>query len=111
MNMPDIYRRLVILFVIGASLPLFSCAQYDTASKFQLPVQMDSFVVRSGFDINAFIGRMRADTSFYKAFKNMRLVPYSATNAIEMYDKHGSVVASLHSKTKQKVKDHCRQTE
>jgi hypothetical protein len=111
MNMPDNSRRFVVIFIVGALLPLFCCAQYDTVSKFRLPIEMDSFVVRSGFDINAFIRRMRNDTSFYKAFKNMRLVPYSAYNSIDVYGKSGTVVASLHSKTKQRIKNHCRQTE
>ncbi len=84
--------------------------QPDTANIFRLPVQLDSFVVRSGFDINAFIRRVRADTTFYKAFKSMRFVPYTAKNNIEVFGKHNNVIASLKSRTKQNIANRCRST-
>jgi len=83
---------------------------YDTVSVFSLPVQLDSFVVKSGFDVNTFIARIRNDTTFYKAFKSMRLVPYTAVNDITVFDKHEQVAASLHSKTRQQVNKGCRTT-
>lgn len=96
-------------------LNLFSfrcCAQpYDTVSVFSLPVQLDSFVIKSGFDINAFIARVQNDTTFYKAFKSMRLVPYIALNDITVFDKNEIPIASLNSRTKQYVNNGCRATE
>ena len=85
--------------------------QYDTASAFKVPIELDSFTVHTGFDVNAFIRRVRNDTTFYKAFKNMRFVPYDAVNDIRVLDKEGSVAASLHSKTHQNYKDRCRNTQ
>ena len=84
---------------------------YDTASIFNVPVQMDDVVVkaaRSGWDVNAFIRRVQTDTTFYKAFKSLRIVPYAATNDIKVYDKRGNVMASLYSKTRQAVAKGCR---
>ncbi len=85
-------------------------AQHDT-SKFAYPIQMDDVVVtatRSGWDLQGFIRRVRNDTTFYKAFRSLHLVPFNATNDIRVYDKHGKVEASLYSKTKQSVHNGCR---
>ena len=84
---------------------------YDTGSIFKTPVSLDSFVMKSGFDVNAFIRRVRADTTFYKAFRSMHLVPYEAINDIKVFDKNNSVIASLHSKTKQRREKGCRVTD
>ncbi len=83
---------------------------YDTVSIFREPVTMDTFVIRSGFDINAFIRRVRNDTTFYKSFRSMRLVSYNAVNDIAAYDKSGGVAASEHSTTRQEVVNGCRTT-
>jgi hypothetical protein len=75
---------------------------------------MDDVVVkatRKGWDVNAFIRRVKNDTTFYKAFRSMRLVPYTATNDIRVYDKKGKVSASLYSHTKQVRSGNCRTTQ
>jgi len=51
------------------------------------------------------------DTTFYKAFKNLKILGYTALNDIRMHDKNEKEIASLQSKTKQLVKDGCRKTE
>ncbi len=94
---------LAMSFMAGAQ-------QYDTVSKFTMPVALDSFVVKSGFDVQAFIRRVRSDTTFYKAFRNMRFVPYDAVNDIRVFGKHEDVVASLHSSTRQHFAKRCRST-
>ncbi|MCD6013207.1 MAG: hypothetical protein K0Q79_3069 [Flavipsychrobacter sp.] len=91
-------------------MPVAKAQQYDTASVFKLPIQLDSFVVSSGFDVNAFIRRIKADTTFYKAFKNMRFVPYDAVNDIQVLDKNNRATATLHSKTRQIYESKCRST-
>jgi len=84
--------------------------QYDTISKFSMPVSMDTFVIKSGFDVNAFIRRVRTDTTFYKAFRSMRLRSYSAVNNIAAYNKNGSIAAAEYSRTRQEVVNGCRST-
>jgi len=72
---------------------------------------MDTFVVRSGFDINAFIRRVRNDTTFYKAFRSMPLAPYSATNDIVVFGKRRTdTLAGEYSKTIQYRSASCRIT-
>jgi len=99
-----LYNILLLFF-----LPALSSAQhYDTVSVFKLPVQLDYIIIKSGFDIDAFIHRVQTDTTFYKAFKSMDIVPYTAVNDIKAYDNEGKIKASLYSKTKQKIHNGCR---
>ncbi|MCW3124157.1 MAG: hypothetical protein JWQ38_3649, partial [Flavipsychrobacter sp.] len=85
--------------------------QYDTASIFNFPIQLDSIVISSGFDIKAFIHRVKTDTTFYKAFKTLHFAPYAAVNDIAAYDEDGQITATLHSRTRQHINNHCRTTE
>jgi hypothetical protein len=98
-----------LFFLILFSSHVFA-QRYDTGSVFNVPVQLDSITISSGFDVKAFIRRVQADTTFYKAFKSMHFIPYRAVNDIGAYDKDGILSASYHSKTKQDIKDHCRNT-
>ena len=90
---------------------LFCCTSslaQDT-SKFRYPIEMDEVVIRDkGFDVQSFIRRVRTDTTFYKAFRSLRVTTYSAINDIKVYDKKGGVKASLHSRTRQVAGRGCR---
>lgn len=99
-------RGLYILFVVFS---LSATAQ--DSSIFKLPVKMDEVVIkaqREGWDVDAFIRRVQNDTTFYKAFKSLRVVSYTATNNIKVLNKRGSVRSSYYSKTKQIAWNGCR---
>lgn len=101
------YRLICILSFVFLSL--FAKAQ-DT-SIFRYPIQMDDVVitaVRTGWDVNAFIRRVQTDTTFFKAFKSIRITPFTAVNDIRVYDGKGRVKASLYSRTKQHAAGGCR---
>ena len=83
---------------------------YDTVSKFAYPVALDTIVIRSGFDVDAFIRRVRQDSSFYKAFRSMHLVPYWATNDIKVLHNRVEISASWHAKSLQEINKKCRIT-
>jgi hypothetical protein len=51
---------------------------------------------------------VKNDTTFYKAFRTLHIVGYTALNDIRMLDKKGNVEASLYSKIRQIRKDSCR---
>ena len=78
---------------------------------FALPIEMDEYVLQAskdGFDVTAFIRRVKEDTTFYKAFKTLHLVPYTASNDIQIFNKKGTVKASLSSRTQQLRTHSCR---
>ncbi len=98
----------LILLFLACYLP--SAAQIDS-SIFMFPIQMDEVVVsasRNGFDVQAFIRRVKSDTTFYKAFRSLHLAEFTAVNDIRILDKNGNVTASLKSKTRQLRKHNCR---
>ena len=74
-------------------------------------VMLSEIVIRNKLDVPSFIQRVKNDTTFYKAFRNLRIVGYTALNDIRMLDKDGKTIASLNSKTKQIRTGSCRTME
>ncbi len=65
-------------------------------------------VVRNNFDYKRLLAQIKEDTSFYKAFRNLRILGFTSYNDIKMLDKKGGVQASLNSKTRQNRINGCR---
>lgn len=74
-------------------------------------IQLTEVVVRSKMDIESFIRRVKNDTTFYKAFRNLRVISFTSLNDIRMQDKKSKVKATLQSKTRQHVSKGCRTME
>jgi hypothetical protein len=99
----------VVLFLFIGYTNVFS--QGKDTSIFDFPIQMDEFLLkasREGWDVGEFIRRVKNDTTFYKAFKTLHLVPYTSVNDIRILGKNNQVTASLFSRTRQNVKNRCR---
>lgn len=71
-------------------------------------ITLSEVVVNKNISVPYFIQRIKEDTSFYKAFRNLHLLSYTSYNDIRMLDKKGRSIASLQSKTKQLVQNGCR---
>lgn len=85
-------------------------AQTDT-SKIYKGIALDDVMikeVRKGFDVDLFIECVKKDTTFYKAFKTLRMHSFNMYNDIEIVDKKGETKASYNSLTRQQVKNNCR---
>jgi hypothetical protein len=86
-------------------------AQRYDSSIFSMPIQMDAVTIkaaRGGWDLAGFIRRVRTDTTFFKAFHNLRFINYTAINDIKVLDKKGKVDASYFSRTRQTYANGCR---
>jgi hypothetical protein len=85
-------------------------AQVYNDTNYFAPIMIDEVIIRAdNLDVNAFINRVKTDTTFYKAFRNMHLVTYNADNDIKVYDKKSNQIkASLKSETKQIYRNGCR---
>jgi hypothetical protein len=86
-------------------------AQDSTVNVEQKSVTLKEVVVRSNLNVPAFIKHIQDDTTFYKAFRNLRVLGYTSLNDIRMMDKKGKQKASLSSRTKQHANNGCRYTE
>ena len=69
---------------------------------------LSEVVVRNNFDYKALLTQIKEDTTFYKAFRNLRILGFTSYNDIKMLDKKGAVKASLFSKTRQNHDEGCR---
>jgi hypothetical protein len=91
--------------------PVLATSQDSSVIISKKIITLKEVVVRNNLNVAGFIERVRKDTSFYKAFKNLRILGYTSLNDIRMLDKKGVVQATLQSKTKQTVHNGCRTME
>ena len=71
-------------------------------------ITLSEVVVNNNLNVPAFITRIKNDTSFYKAFRNLRILSFTAINDIRMNDGDGTMKAGLRSTTKQLRNNNCR---
>ena len=108
--------KLLILLVLVPQLAVFGQDTVTLPAKHtdttilidQKKVTLPDVWVRNNFDYHTLLKQIREDTTFYKAFRNLRIIQFSSYNDIKMLDKKGAVQASLFSKTRQNHKDGCR---
>src|SRR5262245_21067332 len=92
-------------------IPFCLHAQDSTVKVEKKVVTLKEVLVRSNLDVPSFINRVKNDTTFYKAFKNLKILGYTSLNDIRMLDKKGETRASLQGRTVQHVANGCRHTE
>lgn len=74
-------------------------------------VNLSEVIIRTDLNVPRFIDQVKNDTTFYKAFRNLHVLGFTAWNDIRIKDKKGQVKASLVSKTKQTRANNCRTME
>lgn len=101
-------RRLIFISLVLLSQHCF--AQSDSAQLEALgrTTVMSEVIIRSDLNVVSLLRRIKEDTSFYKAFRNLRVLQFTSINDIKMLDKRGAVEASLYSKTAQLRQGGCR---
>jgi hypothetical protein len=108
--MPVMFFRcwcVIVLLVIAGDLP----AQDSLVKVQNKTVTLREVVVRNNLNVAAFIERIKNDTTFYKAFRNLKVLGYTSLNDIRMLDKKDAVSGSLYSRTRQHVNHGCRYTQ
>ena len=88
--------------------PLSGTAQDSSVNFEKKAVTLKEVVVRSNLNVPAFIKRVKDDTTFHKAFLNLKVLGYTSLNDVRMLDKKGNVKAALVSRTLQEVANGCR---
>ena len=97
------YLVLILLFITTAVK-----AQDTSVIIDEKRFTLSEVVVRNNFDYKTLLAQIKDDTTFYKAFRNLRVIGFSSYNDIKMMDKKGKVKASLFSKTRQNRVAGCR---
>ncbi|WP_224019052.1 hypothetical protein [Ferruginibacter albus] len=101
-------KKIIPLFFILIVADVFAQKPADTVVIGQKVITLSTVLVNNKFNVPSFIEKIQNDTSFYKAFKNLHVLGYTAYNDIRILNKDGSSKASLNSKTKQSVNNGCR---
>ena len=101
-------RMIALCFLLFADRVTAQDSAVTVGSKI---ITLSTVVIDNKLNVPAFINRIKNDTGFYKAFRNLHILNFNAINDIRMLDKKGGLNASLHSLTKQTVKNGCRTME
>ncbi|HMU47590.1 MAG TPA: hypothetical protein PKC72_14550 [Chitinophagaceae bacterium] len=88
-------------------------AQEDSLDNERLAkmVSLSEVIIRTDINVAKFMQRVKEDTTFYKAFRNLRVLGFTSWNSIQLKDKKGRIKAALQSKTKQLREAGCRTME
>ena len=99
-----------VLIVFSFLILPFCHAQDDSLDNERLArmISLSEVVVRTDINVPKFIERVKNDTTFYKAFKNLRVLGFTSLNDIRIIDKKGKQQAGLQSKTRQNTANGCR---
>jgi len=89
------------LLFLTILLPIFSIAQEDVVKAVML--DSVSISVKRGFDKEDFIRMVREDTSFYKAFKNLKCLSNKSSSNLTVLNKESNEKASFNRKATQHV--------
>jgi hypothetical protein len=102
-------RWLILLIILSSTASLKA---QDTTVEFEgRKYILPEVIVGNSKEYIRMLSRIKNDTTFYKAFRNLRILNFTSFNDIKMLDKKHKVKASLFSKTKQVRQDGCRKTE
>ena len=106
-------KKLCILLLFSFLNLVLSAQQEDSLDNERLArmISLSEVVIRSDLNIAKFIERVKNDTTFYKAFRSLHILSFSAWNDIRINDKKGNLKASLQSKTRQHRTNECRTME
>lgn len=74
-------------------------------------ITLPEVIVHNNLDYLKILERIKNDTTFYKAFRNLHVVEFSSYNNIRMLDKKGAAQATYNSETIQHRNNGCRTTE
>lgn len=100
-----------VLLLITSQVPCQSAEDSLDAERLAKMVSLSEVIIRSDLNIARFMQQVKNDTTFYKAFRNLRVTGFTSWNDIRIRDKKGVVKASLMSKTKQLRENGCRSME
>jgi len=107
--MSRFFPAFLLLFFTTAQGQSVNADSMDAVRLRQL-INLSEVVLRSNLDVDRFIQQVRDDTTFYKAFRNLRVLEFTSSNDILLRDKKAAPLARMISKTKQVREAGCRNT-
>lgn len=109
--MKCMWYKIISIWII-IHLPFTMRAQIDPYDGLMEAIWLDSMTItakKSGFDINNFIEMVREDTSFYQAFKNLRIISHDASHNQEFFNERGKSIDFYNAKTQLIPAGNCKE--
>jgi hypothetical protein len=101
-------KNIIPVFFVLFFLQAKAQQNADTVFAGKKTITLSNVVLDNKLNVTTFINRIKDDSSFYKAFRNLHIIGFTTLNDIRMVDKDGHLKASLKSKTKQIRTGNCR---
>lgn len=103
-------KHLLFLLLFIANCFLSVAQEEDSLDDQRLAkmISLSEVIIRTDLNVARFINQVKNDTTFYKAFRNLHLLGFTAWNDIRIKDKKGNIKAALISKTMQTRANGCR---
>ena len=106
------FKNIFAALIIFLPLSLTAQIKNDTVVFVEgKKITLSEVVVNNKINVPAFIERVRTDTTFYKAFRTLHIIGFTALNDIRMVNKDQEIKAALRSKIKQIRNNNCRSME
>lgn len=102
---------LSFLFLLSITARAQDPADSLEAQRLARMISLSEVVIRTDINVAKFIERVKNDSTFYKAFKNLRILGFTSLNNIWIHDKKGKQQAALQSRTRQIRNAGCRTME
>ncbi|MFT3911271.1 MAG: hypothetical protein QM737_17755 [Ferruginibacter sp.] len=99
---------ILVFFILIAAFSYSQQRPDTTVTEGKKIITLREVVLDRKLNVHTFIERVKNDSSFYKAFRNLHILGFTALNDIRMVNRSGDLKASLHSKTKQIRRNNCR---
>ena len=106
------FKNIFATLIFFSPIILLAQNKNDTAVNIEGGiVTLSEVVVNNKINVPAFIDRVKTDTTFYKAFRTLHIIGFTALNDVRMVNKDQEIKASLRSKIKQTRNNNCRSME
>ncbi|RYY57429.1 MAG: hypothetical protein EOO05_18000 [Chitinophagaceae bacterium] len=100
-----------MLFLLVSGIRVWGQSDSLDTERLAKMISLSEVVVRTDVNVPKFIDRVKNDTSFYKAFKNLHVLGFTSLNDIRIVDKKGKQKAGMQSRTTQHHSGNCRTME
>lgn len=105
MKLRIIYGMILLLLMLNTRAQDEDSLDNERLAKM---VSLAEVLIRTDINVTRFIDQVKNDTTFYKAFRNLRMLSFTSWNDIRIKDKKGKEKASLQSRTRQMRANGCR---
>lgn len=105
------YFFMPVFFMLMGGVSLAQEPEDSVAYLGKKTITLSELVVDNQLNVPKFIEQVKQDSSFYKAFRNLHILGYTAINDIRMVNKKDELKAGLFSKIKQHRRGNCRYME